>query len=831
MKKRLLIVLCLWLVGCVTTVDKSLPYAELPEIKLATAATLVASPSHPASYLSTEELPAGTTLQVLGRDENAAWLLVSHENSLGWIPSFFSGTNVGTLETAIVVEPLSAQCTKYLGATATIDEPWQSTVDGAVIVVGSILRTDTNTDFSAASLSIEIDGRGTAVDSDYLHTPLTPSSSVVFFAYSITNLQEGDSIGFAVSDGGEEAAVLQAAFFSNSCAPDHVKLPIGTLKQDVEKASAAQVAETSQLAVVQKSTNVITHGTYIWSVRASNIDDASAIFVNGEMVAGSVYWDRRGDTDWIDITDYIVANQDTQVTFVSLNGISLGAWGFYIRRGETIIWGQENEDPTEHNLQFVKRLIIDAKGEISEAETGFESNSSLSGTWLMHVQDIDDIGIVLVNGQPVGGGFLCRNCPADERQHAEVIDITSWLTTNQENQIAVAAWSIDSPFSYRFVLEHDGIPVWQQDKSGEASAGLVFSEIITITTEGDLQLASSQRMASAGEQESASPIVADNECNVIPAERCIVSDAFDSWAVGELPELTGNDSWTQFQVADPTVIFYEGKFHLWFNGQPSQDGDWSIGYASSDNGNDWDVYSTPVMTPDGNGTWEGTNMGSPSVIVKDGHFEMYYFSGWPASIGLATSEDGIHWEKSSRNPVLVPDPNVPWMSYNLYYPSVIYHDGAYEMWFAGSGGKSWQDTWQIGHAVSDDGYTWRVSSNQPVIGLGSSSSWKSQSTAAPDVILIDGTYHMWYSGRAKTQPDDWRIGHATSPDGLIWTDDLNNPVFGLGAADGFANGRVSNPAIAVSTEGFHLWYSAGQTNSSSSELGYATSRDGVRWLR
>lgn len=89
---------------------------------------------------------------------------------------------------------------------------------------------------------------------------------------------------------------------------------------------------------------------------------------------------------------------------------------------------------------------------------------------------------------------------------------------------------------------------------------------------------------------------------------------------------------------------------------------------------------------------------------------------------------------------------------------------------------------------------------------------------------------MRYSGRSRTQPDDWRIGHATSVDGLVWTDDLDNPVFGLGAADGFASGRVSNPVVAVSGEGYHLWYSGGQINSPS-ELGYATSRDGVRWLR
>lgn len=60
------------LVACVTSVDQALPYDKLPEITLATAATLVASPAHPAAYLSSESIPAGEKVQVIGADKSAA---------------------------------------------------------------------------------------------------------------------------------------------------------------------------------------------------------------------------------------------------------------------------------------------------------------------------------------------------------------------------------------------------------------------------------------------------------------------------------------------------------------------------------------------------------------------------------------------------------------------------------------------------------------------------------------------------------------------------------------------------------------------------------------
>ena len=174
--------------GCVTAVDEALPYAQLPEITVATEVKLVASPSHPTANLPVDPIPAGAHVQVIGTDKNAAWLLVMHNNILGWMPTFFSRDNVGTLSTAFTFEPLSDQCTTYLDATFTPDTVWNITVSGAVIALGAIYQPNVQIPVADATLKVEIDGAGQSIEADYVHTSVTADRSVVLFAFAINDV-------------------------------------------------------------------------------------------------------------------------------------------------------------------------------------------------------------------------------------------------------------------------------------------------------------------------------------------------------------------------------------------------------------------------------------------------------------------------------------------------------------------------------------------------------------------------------------------------------------------------------------------------------------------
>lgn len=224
---------CLSLASCLTRVDSALPYAELPQITLATEVKLIASPSHPTAYLSSTAVPAGASVTLLGATQDMSWLLVLHEQMVGWMPTFFLRDNVGTLTPALTFTLRTDQCTSYVGATFAPDEAWTSIAEGAITVIGVIYRPAAQPNFAQSTLTIAIDGAGQAVDADYVHVNLTSTSSLVLFTYALTNLQKGSQISFALAEDGNEPLIFEAAYFSDSCAETQrftAQLPVGAPK-------------------------------------------------------------------------------------------------------------------------------------------------------------------------------------------------------------------------------------------------------------------------------------------------------------------------------------------------------------------------------------------------------------------------------------------------------------------------------------------------------------------------------------------------------------------------------------------------------------------------
>ncbi|MCE7981591.1 MAG: hypothetical protein DYG89_10385 [Caldilinea sp. CFX5] len=255
----MIVFLCLILAACITAVDEALPYPQLPAITVATEVKLTASPAHPTAYLPIDPIPAGERVEVIGTDKNAAWLLVLHNNVLGWMPTFFSRDNVGTLSTAFTFEPLSEQCTTYLDATFAPDTVWNSTVSGAVIALGAIYQPNSQTPVADTTLSIAIDGAGQSVEADYVATSLTSASSVALFAFALNDLQKGSQLHFTLTDTGSKAFFFQAAFFSDNCAQAErftSQLPVGKPKVILAQPTATPQAQAT--AGVQNETVIIT---------------------------------------------------------------------------------------------------------------------------------------------------------------------------------------------------------------------------------------------------------------------------------------------------------------------------------------------------------------------------------------------------------------------------------------------------------------------------------------------------------------------------------------------------------------------------------------------
>jgi Tol biopolymer transport system component len=227
----IVLIIGLFINGCIAPVDEVLPYEELPQITLGSAVRLVASPSHPTSYLSSSAIPAGESINLIGADEDRAWVLVLHEETLGWMPVIFSRTNLATVTPRFVFQLPAVSCHSFLSAVSDFDEVWVSPVEGPVSVVGSLCCPYTSRDFGNATLRMAVEGGGAPTRSDYTHSALTSSQALVFFTYTLDGLDKGSSVSFELDSAGQEQVLLKAAFFEDECAADVGLLPVGALKR------------------------------------------------------------------------------------------------------------------------------------------------------------------------------------------------------------------------------------------------------------------------------------------------------------------------------------------------------------------------------------------------------------------------------------------------------------------------------------------------------------------------------------------------------------------------------------------------------------------------
>lgn len=219
----------------------------------------------------------------------------------------------------------------------------------------------------------------------------------------------------------------------------------------------------------------------------------------------------------------------------------------------------------------------------------------------------------------------------------------------------------------------------------------------------------------------------------------------------------------------------------------------------------------------------------PEVVVVGGTYHMYYTdrSVIPEIIRHRTSADGLTWGASTI--VLQSGAAGAWDDDGVVCSAVLVEGGVYKMWYTGRGTTGPVN--QIGYATSPDGVVW-TKHPTPVMSVGGAGAWDSARVREATVVHLGTTYHMWYGG-TQSHPV-YRIGYATSPDGLVWTKNPANPVLSLGAAGAWDDDTVYAPQVVHYGGTFHMWYSAGDGETPRNwQIGYATScdQDGVVWVK
>ncbi len=113
-------------------------------------------------------------------------------------------------------------------------------------------------------------------------------------------------------------------------------------------------------------------------------------------------------------------------------------------------------------------------------------------------------------------------------------------------------------------------------------------------------------------------------------------------------------------------------------------------------------------------------------------------------------------------PVLLPDPTSDWETYNVFNPSVIYHNGLFHMHYRAQG-LDWVS--RIGYAVSDDGIHWNRM-RRPV--LEPRDRTDSRGVEDPRVTELEGVFYMCYTAYGREylgegEPPDVHFGGGILP--------------------------------------------------------------------
>jgi hypothetical protein len=119
-------------------------------------------------------------------------------------------------------------------------------------------------------------------------------------------------------------------------------------------------------------------------------------------------------------------------------------------------------------------------------------------------------------------------------------------------------------------------------------------------------------------------------------------------------------------------------------------------------------------------------------------------------LGLLTSKDGVQWTPYSGNPIFAGGTGGAW-DQTILEGCVRFYRGKYWLWYSGWSGPLRPNTSiSIGLALSDDGIHWTRYTHNPILSP-NQSGWPTLSVLAPDVVQqADGSLVMAAYGRNKT---------------------------------------------------------------------------------
>ncbi|MFC5652628.1 hypothetical protein ACFPYJ_26610 [Paenibacillus solisilvae] len=261
------------------------------------------------------------------------------------------------------------------------------------------------------------------------------------------------------------------------------------------------------------------------------------------------------------------------------------------------------------------------------------------------------------------------------------------------------------------------------------------------------------------------------------------------------------DTWKSIWVANPDIIGFNNKQFLYYRGNgimPNTDGQRhdrlgaaeiisvtsdSIEIRELNNGE-------PIVDVGLPNEFDSKDVLDPAAVVFKGQIFIYYsaIGDGPDAIGLATSRDGITFTKvgkimDGRAPAVVMKDDKIYLIYQLY------RNNGYHLHLADS----------------EDGIHFEPVSDEPIFA-GKPGNWDSLSIVTARLIKDGDIYYMMYGGSSYLADEPDYFGLAKSSDLLNWEPHPGNPIFGCGAMGQEDGGAIWFPALIETEDSYVILY-------------------------
>lgn len=255
-------------------------------------------------------------------------------------------------------------------------------------------------------------------------------------------------------------------------------------------------------------------------------------------------------------------------------------------------------------------------------------------------------------------------------------------------------------------------------------------------------------------------------------------------------------TWREAQTANPDLLRLGDTWHLYFRGQ--EGGHDRIGLATAPvsrfDGATWEIGADPVIDVGGPGDWDENHALDPAAVCVDGRVFLYYSAVSPTcsrSVCLATSDDGVHFDKHRGNPIVIGGG-----------PEVVYRDGTFHLYYwKERDGRKGFELW-LGR--SDDGL--HFDEVQAALAAGPEGTWDSHTVETPRIFREGDLYYMVYCGSDRYNDYPWDAGLATSRDLVVWEKYEGNPIFSRGPEGAWDEGAIWFTTVEKVGDTYYLWY-------------------------